>query len=39
VNPSQALLEAGAKRGWGYFRPKAAVGIEADVAGESGLIP
>ena len=38
VNPSQALLEAAAKRGWGYFRPKAAEGIEAEVAGEAGLI-
>jgi phosphoserine phosphatase len=34
VNPSPALLEAAAKRGWGYFRPDAAEGIEAAVAGE-----
>jgi phosphoserine phosphatase len=34
VNPSPALLEAAAKRGWGYFRPQAAEGIEAAVAGE-----
>ena len=34
VNPSPALLEAAAKRGWGYFRPRAAEGIEAAVAGE-----
>jgi phosphoserine phosphatase len=34
VNPSPALLEAAAKRGWGYFRPKLAEGIEAGVAGE-----
>ena len=34
VNPSPALLEAAAKSGWGYFRPKAAEGIEAAVAGE-----
>jgi len=38
VNPSPALLEAVAKKGWGYFRPQAAEGIEAGVAGESGLI-
>jgi phosphoserine phosphatase len=34
VNPSPALLEAAAKRGWGYFRPQAAEGTEAAVAGE-----
>jgi phosphoserine phosphatase len=34
VNPSPALLEVAAKRGWGYFRPRAAEGIEAAVAGE-----
>jgi phosphoserine phosphatase len=34
VNPSPALLQAAAKNGWGYFRPKAAEGIEAAVAGE-----
>jgi len=34
VNPSPALLEAAAKRGWGYFRPRAAEGIEAAVGGE-----
>lgn len=34
VNPSPALLEAAAKNGWGYFRPQAAEGIEASVAGE-----
>ncbi len=34
VNPSPALLEAAAKRGWGYFQPKAAEGSEAAVAGE-----
>jgi len=38
VNPSPALLEAAAKKGWGYFRPQGAEGIEAAVAGESGLI-
>ena len=34
VNPSPALLEAAAKNGWGYFRPAAAEGMEAAVAGE-----
>ncbi len=34
VNPSPALLDAAAKRGWGYFRPPAAEGIEAAVGGE-----
>ena len=34
VNPSPALLEAAAKRGWGYFRPHAAEGVAAAVAGE-----
>ena len=34
INPSPALLEAAAKRGWGYFRPQAAEGLEAAVAGE-----
>ncbi len=34
VNPSPALLQAAAKNGWGYFRPRAAVGVEAAVAGE-----
>jgi len=34
VNPSPALLQAAAKRGWGYFRPQAAEGVEAAVAGE-----
>jgi len=34
VNPSPALLEAAAKRGWGYFRPQAAEGVETAVAGE-----
>jgi phosphoserine phosphatase len=34
VNPSPALIEAAVKRGWGYFRPKAAEGVEAAVAGE-----
>ena len=34
VNPSPALLTAAGKRGWGHFRPAAAVGIHAAVAGE-----
>ena len=34
VNPSPALLEAAARNGWGYFRPAAAEGAEAAVAGE-----
>ncbi len=34
VNPSPALLETAAKNGWGYFRPKAAEGVEAAVGGE-----
>jgi phosphoserine phosphatase len=34
VNPSPALLQAAARHGWGYFRPRAAEGVEAAVAGE-----
>ncbi len=34
VNPSPALLEAAAKKGWGFFRPQAAEGVAAAVAGE-----
>lgn len=34
VNPSPALLEAAAWKGWGYFRPAAAEGIDAAVEGE-----
>jgi phosphoserine phosphatase len=34
VNPSPALIEAAAKNGWGYFRPEAAEGVHAAVAGE-----
>lgn len=37
VNPSPALLEAAAKRGWGYFLPQGAEGSEAAVEGEAGL--
>jgi phosphoserine phosphatase len=34
VNPSPALLAAAAKKGWGYFRPKAAEDLVAAVGGE-----
>lgn len=34
VNPSPALLKAAAANGWGYFRPAAAEGVGAAVAGE-----
>jgi phosphoserine phosphatase len=34
VNPSPALLLACAQRGWGFFRPAAAEGMQAAVAGE-----
>jgi phosphoserine phosphatase len=34
VNPSPALKEAAAKKGWRYFLPQAAEGIEAAVGGE-----
>lgn len=34
VNPSPALLAAAARHGWGYFRPAAAEGLPASVAGE-----
>ena len=34
VNPSPALLEAAAERGWGYFRPADADLMEAAVGGE-----
>lgn len=37
VNPSPALLDAAAKKGWGYFRPQGAEGSEAAVGGESNL--
>jgi phosphoserine phosphatase len=35
VNPSPSLVEAAAKKGWGYFRPKATEGMDAAVMGES----
>jgi phosphoserine phosphatase len=34
VNPSPLLLQAAAKNGWGYFRPRAAEGAKSAVAGE-----
>lgn len=34
VNPSPSLIAAAARHGWGYFRPRAAEGIPAAVAGE-----
>jgi phosphoserine phosphatase len=34
VNPSPALIAAATKRGWGYFRPHAAEGLDGAVAGE-----
>lgn len=34
INPSPALLEAVGNHGWGYFRPAAAEGVHAGVAGE-----
>jgi phosphoserine phosphatase len=34
INPSPALLAAATQRGWGYFRPVAAEGVHAAVAGE-----
>ena len=34
VNPSPALLGALAGKGWGYFRPQAAEGLDASVPGE-----
>ena len=34
INPSPALLTAAGQRGWGYFRPQAAEGVAAAVAGE-----
>ncbi|HEY9127604.1 MAG TPA: haloacid dehalogenase-like hydrolase [Acidobacteriaceae bacterium] len=34
VNPSPALLDEAARRGWGYFRPAAVEGHDAKVGGE-----
>jgi hypothetical protein len=35
VNPSPSLVDAAAKNGWGYYRPRAAEGTDAAVNGES----
>jgi phosphoserine phosphatase len=35
VNPSPSLIDAAAKNGWGYYRPRAAEGTDAAVNGES----
>lgn len=35
VNPSPSLIDAAAKNGWGYYRPRAAEGGNAAVPGES----
>jgi phosphoserine phosphatase len=37
VNPSPALIEVAAGKGWGYFRPESADVSEAAVGGESSL--
>jgi len=34
VNPSPALLEAAARKGWGYFLPQSVEGLHAGVGGE-----
>lgn len=34
VNPSPALVDAAAQRGWGYFRPAGADAMQAGVCGE-----
>ncbi|MGP8250753.1 MAG: HAD family hydrolase [Terracidiphilus sp.] len=34
VNPSPALIAEAGKRGWGYFKPKGAEGLDAAVNGE-----
>ena len=34
VNPSPALIIEAGKRGWGYFKPKGAEGLDATVNGE-----
>lgn len=34
VNPSPSLIAAATRHGWGYFRPRAAEGMPAGVAGE-----
>jgi len=34
VNPSPALVQEAGKRGWGYFRPRAAESLDPTVDGE-----
>jgi len=34
INPSPALLEAAARNGWGYYRPRAAQASFTDITGE-----
>lgn len=34
INPSPALLEAAARRGWGYYRPASVVDASSDITGE-----
>jgi len=34
INPSPALIEAATRKGWNWFRPAAAEGVHAGVAGE-----
>lgn len=38
VNPSPALLQAAAQRGWGYFRPATADVLQAAVGGEGWAV-
>lgn len=38
VNPSPALIQAAAARGWGYFRPATADVMQAGVDGEGPLV-
>jgi phosphoserine phosphatase len=35
VNPSPSLLEAAAKKGWGYYRPRTAEGVDETALGGS----
>jgi phosphoserine phosphatase len=34
INPSPALLEAAARKGWGYFRPQGSEAVISDIAGK-----
>ena len=34
INPSPALLEAAARKGWGYFRPQGSEAVASDIAGK-----